>query len=206
MLGGDFDPAEYAAQNLPGTPEPDPPQLPIDRGAYSRHRAEPAGGQFRSRCDGRVDSGRFRHTFRDAVAARHRKEALELFGFWTYEIRIGHKAIWSTAQARFGRHLRVSGVQHPAPKLSCVAHRVVPRKGPRPVFEPPARIVVTAPYATPVYADQKLTNPTEGDPRTRIWVMLYAQVMQADEAALGDASCSAANSPGRNSIRLRSVD
>jgi hypothetical protein len=39
---------------------------------------------------------------------------------------------------------------------------------------------VTAPYATPVYADQKLTNPAEGDPRTRMWIMLYAQVMQAD--------------------------
>ena len=108
------------------------------------------------------------------------EDALELFGFWTYEIRIGHKTIWSTAQARFGRPLRVSGVQHPAPKLSCVAHRVVPPEGPAAVFELPARIVVTAPYATPVDADQKLTNPTEGDPRTRMWVMLYAQVMQAD--------------------------
>jgi len=56
----------------------------------------------------------------------------------------------------------------------------VPPKGPAAVFEPPARIVVTAPYATAVYADQKLTNAAAGDPRTRIWVMLYTQVMQAD--------------------------
>ena len=33
-------------------------------------------------------------------------DAPELFGFWTYELRIGHKLIWSTAQARFGRPLR----------------------------------------------------------------------------------------------------
>ena len=46
----------------------------------------------------------------------------ELFGFFTYEIRVGYKAdIWSTAQARFGRPLRANGVQHPAPNLFCTA-------------------------------------------------------------------------------------
>ena len=64
--------------------------------------------------------------------------------------------------------------------LACSVHRVVPTEGPAGVFERPAYIAVTAPYATPVYADQELTNPAEGDPRTRMWIMLYAQVMQAD--------------------------
>lgn len=180
ILGGDFNPAEYAAQNLPGTVEPDPPQVPID--AELIRVIVPNQPEDNSGLDAMVelipgDSGtHFVMPLPPGIAP----DALELFGFWTYEIRVGHKAIWSTAQARFGRPLRVSGVQHPAPSLSCVAHRVVPPEGPAAVFEPPARIVVTAPYATPVYADKKLTNPAEGDPRTRIWVMLYAQVMQAD--------------------------
>ena len=52
------------------------------------------------------------------------EEALELFGFWTYELRVGHARIWSTAQARFGRPLRVTGVQHPAPTLNCLVARM----------------------------------------------------------------------------------
>jgi hypothetical protein len=61
----------------------------------------------------------------------------ELFGFWTYELRVGHagdphapgQKWWSTAQGRFGRPLRVNGVQHPAPTLYCRAGRVtVPLK------------------------------------------------------------------------------
>ncbi|RYZ55319.1 MAG: hypothetical protein EOP49_03065 [Sphingobacteriales bacterium] len=46
----------------------------------------------------------------------------ELFGFFTYEIRVGYKPeVWSTAQARFGRPLKANGVQHPAPNLYCTA-------------------------------------------------------------------------------------
>ena len=30
-------------------------------------------------------------------------DALELFGFWTYEFRVGHSTQWSTAQGRFGQ-------------------------------------------------------------------------------------------------------
>src|SRR6201999_3425827 len=46
----------------------------------------------------------------------------ELFGFFVYEVRLGHDASrWSTAQGRFGPVLRVSGVQHPAPPLVCQA-------------------------------------------------------------------------------------
>jgi hypothetical protein len=51
----------------------------------------------------------------------------QLFGFWTYELRVGHAgdglANWSTAQARYGRPLRVTGVQHPAPQLNVMLSR-----------------------------------------------------------------------------------
>jgi hypothetical protein len=53
-----------------------------------------------------------------------------LFGFWTYELRIGHAGPpgdltwWSTANGRFGSPLRVVGVQHPAPALVCHAGRI----------------------------------------------------------------------------------
>jgi hypothetical protein len=54
----------------------------------------------------------------------------ELFGFWTYELRVGHAGQpgdlrqWSTANGRFGSPLRVVGVQHPAPPLVCHAGRM----------------------------------------------------------------------------------
>ena len=104
-------------------------------------------------------------------------EALELFGFWTYEFRVGHRSIfdkpvvglWSTARARFGRPLRVTGVQHPAPTLPCYpSHNL-------------GKVRVVAPFATPVLLNGKtLIDPQEGKPRTRIWMMLYAQVKQTD--------------------------
>src|SRR5205085_9139614 len=50
-------------------------------------------------------------------------DALELFGFWTYEIRVGHAKKWTTAQARYGRPLRVAGIQHPVPQLICAVER-----------------------------------------------------------------------------------
>jgi hypothetical protein len=104
-------------------------------------------------------------------------DAPELFGFWTYELRIGHEAIWSTAQARYGRALAVKGVQHPPPALRCSAFRT------RIAATAPREIVVTAPHATAVFEDKRLTDPNVGDPRTRIWVLLYAQVTQADGAS-----------------------
>ena len=43
----------------------------------------------------------------------------ELFGFWTYELRVGHtNKVWSTAQGRFGSPLVVNGLQHPPPPLT----------------------------------------------------------------------------------------
>lgn len=89
----------------------------------------------------------------------------EMFGFFTYEIRIGHKEIWSTAQGRFGRPLRTTGVQHPYPHL------------PLTVSRNENSIVVSAPYAKAV---SKGRNVTPMPPRTQIWCLLYAQVLQAD--------------------------
>jgi hypothetical protein len=105
------------------------------------------------------------------------QDAPEMFGFWAYEIRVGHKQVWSTAQGRFGRPLVVKGVQHPPPVMECAPVRLK--------SNPPSDsdgIVVTAPFATAVFADKRLTRPAAGDPRTRIWVLLYAQVRQADGA------------------------
>src|SRR4029079_10986907 len=85
-------------------------------------------------------------------------ESPEMFGFWTWELRIAHKE-WATEQECFGRPLVVKGVQHPAPTLLCSAFRVAP---PKPA---PSRIVVTAPFATAVFGDQKLTRFEDGDPR-----------------------------------------
>lgn len=92
-------------------------------------------------------------------------DSAELFGFFTYEIRVGHKEIWSTAQGRFGRALRTTGVQHPAPNLFAT----VVRDG--------QSITVTAPFSKAVSNGK---NVTSRPPRTQIWSLLYAQVMQAD--------------------------
>jgi hypothetical protein len=113
-------------------------------------------------------------------------ESLELFGFWTYEIRVGHK-VWSTAQARFGKPLRVTGVQHPAPALKCLVSSTYcePDIG----RESGTMIKVAAPFATPVLDGAKLDYVTIMKferpriirrPKTRLNVLLYAQVLQAD--------------------------
>ena len=94
------------------------------------------------------------------------ESALELFGFFVYEIRVGHDASrWSLAHARYGSPLRVTGVQHPAPPLVCQAGRT------------PDVIEVAAPFATPVLHGQNL-RPLP--PRTDMWALLYAQVLQVD--------------------------
>jgi hypothetical protein len=106
---------------------------------------------------------------------RLHENADELFGFFTYEFRLGHyqdastpevhDMVWCTAQGRFGRRLRVTGIQHPAPQLTCMVHR------------DDEKIYVTAPYAVAV-ANGK--NVTADPPRTDLWCLLYAQVKQAD--------------------------
>src|SRR5262249_4637278 len=104
------------------------------------------------------------------------EDSPELFGFWTYELRVGHKAVWSTARARFGRLLVVQGVQHPAPSLSCSAFRNTP-----PDRRP--SIVVTAPYAPGLSTDRRLTDPLQRAPGTGIGALLYGGVMQAGGAS-----------------------
>jgi hypothetical protein len=89
----------------------------------------------------------------------------ELFGFFTYELRVGHRDIWSTAQGRYGRPLQTTGVQHPSPTLFCTAFRDV------------SRLVVEAPHAVAVL---KGRNITADPPRTDMWALLYVQVRQAD--------------------------
>jgi hypothetical protein len=105
-------------------------------------------------------------------------ESPEMFGFFTYEIRVGHyrytdktkhheegENVWTTAQGRFGRPLRVPGVQHPAPTLTCTVNR------------DEEKLYVTAPYAVAVHNGK---NVTADPPRTEIWALLYSQVKQAD--------------------------
>ena len=89
----------------------------------------------------------------------------ELFGFFTYELRVGHARIWCTAQGRWGRALHTTGVQHPAPTLFCTCERTE------------AELTVEAPYAMAVLNGKNITHDP---PRTELWALLYAQVRQAD--------------------------
>ena len=97
------------------------------------------------------------------------ESSLELFGMFTYEIRVGHTgARWSSAQGRYGPALRVAGVQHPAPPLVCQAGRNK------------YRIRVRAPFATAVDNGR---NVRPRFPRTSMWAVLYARVQQTDAAS-----------------------
>jgi hypothetical protein len=93
------------------------------------------------------------------------RESRELFGFFVYELRIGHVIGWTTAQARYGPALRVAGVQHPAPPLTCTAMRTADG------------VLAGSAYANPVFAGRSMLPPT---PATQIWFLLYTQVVQAD--------------------------
>jgi hypothetical protein len=76
---------------------------------------------------------------------------------------------WSTAQGRFGEPVVLEGVQHPAPELTCGVTRLA------------GGVLIAAPYARPYYEDADvLPRP----PNTEIWVVLYAQVHQADGASM----------------------
>lgn len=96
----------------------------------------------------------------------------EMFGFFTYEFRVGHfrdantgEMVWTTAQGRFGRRLRATGIQHPAPTLTCMPNR------------DEKKLWVAAPYAVAVHNGK---NVTAKPPRTQLWALLYAQARQAD--------------------------
>lgn len=92
-------------------------------------------------------------------------ESPELFGFFVYEFCVGHARVWSTAQARFGRAIRLTGVQHSAPVLVCTVERTT------------AAVLAYAPFAQPVSEGRPLLD---GAPETELWGVLYTQVVQAD--------------------------
>jgi len=95
--------------------------------------------------------------------------SLELFGIFTYEIRVGHDdSRWVSAQGRYGPALRVAGVQHPAPPLVCQGARNKDV------------IRVRAPFATAVHNGR---NVRRRFPRTSLWAVLYARVEQTDAAS-----------------------
>jgi hypothetical protein len=97
----------------------------------------------------------------------HAPESPELHGFFTYELRFGHADEWTTAQGRFGRPLRVTGVQHAAPQLRCAVTRTK------------SRLEVSASFADPVRDGRSVRPPV---PVTGIFALLYAQIVQADGA------------------------
>ena len=105
-------------------------------------------------------------------------EALDLFGFWSYEIRVGH-VLWSTAQGRYGRPFTVRGVQHPCRHLIATVDRqtAIPTDG---GAEQPC-IIASADLAQTVLNGESLTSPSH--PQTQIWFLLYAQLRRVDGKA-----------------------
>lgn len=101
-------------------------------------------------------------------------DAGELFGFFTYEICIGHRRstpaspFWSTARGRFGPPVVLEGVQHPPPWIDCQARWINDN------------LVGSATFAEAVIDGRRVSAEP---PNTRIWLMLYCQVLQADGAA-----------------------
>jgi len=90
---------------------------------------------------------------------------------------VGH-TLWSTAQARYGRPLRVSGVQFPPPPLKVNVERYTSQILP---IEPRSQIVAVANLAQTVYNGVSFTNAT--NPQTEMWFLLYAQVPRVDGQA-----------------------
>jgi hypothetical protein len=174
LLAGALFPQADPAQMLPETVEP---PLPIDpelvRRIFSGQLADESGLDAMTQMvpADKVGVGKYGTFFLLPLPPSVGAEDLELFGFWTYEFRVGHKKYWSTAQGRYGRPLRVTGIQHPAPHLICSVERNH------------AGVGVTAPFAVTVYNGNRLYNFEANDPQTRIWFMLYAQVLQADSAS-----------------------
>lgn len=121
-------------------------------------------------------------------------ESNELFGFFTYEMAVGHtEKIWSTAEGRYGLPAGVNGVQHPAPPLKCLVNQTSDG------------ITATAQYATAVFNGKDVTSKP---PKTEIWCMLYAQARQADGTTnrnilLDDRKMEYMNPAVRSKINLR---
>ena len=164
-----YAPDQLLSNNNPelmSIPEESP--LPIDPEYVSTVTAEAghehAGLNAMQKLEKSIDAGRQFYLLPTPPGLH--PESPEMFGMFTYEFRYGHSdRLWSTAQGRFGRQLRVTGLQHPAPNMYCMVTRDT------------NKISIAAPYAQAV-ANGK--NVTSDPPRTSIWCMLYAQVKQAD--------------------------
>jgi hypothetical protein len=160
---------------------PDEPALPLDP-EYTRVVTDASANDFAGLdkmqlMQRATDSGR--HYLLPLPHGLH-AEADEMFGFFTYEFRVGHyrrgdappeedektAMVWSTEQGRYGRPLRATGIQHPAPTLICTVNR------------DEEKLYVSAPYAVAVFDGR---NVTADPPRTQLWCLLYAQVRQADD-------------------------
>lgn len=164
-----YSPDQLISNNHPSLMEiQKEPPLPVDP-EYIRI-VTPESGRNHSGLDAMqkmeksVDTGRHFYLLPLPPGLHH--ESPELFGMFTYEFRYGHTdKIWSTAQGRFGRALRVAGLQHPAPTLTCLLNH-------------DGKVIsVNAPYATAVFNGKDVTA---SPPRTSMWALLYAQVKQAD--------------------------
>ena len=155
LVGTLRDPDEAAEPPLPVDPEPIRTIVP----GQSDDRAGFAAMQPLTPSDSPVH-------FMLPLPSGFPEDAPELFGFFTYEFRVGHNLGWSTAQGRFGAPLRVTGIQHPAPSLTCMVSRTK------------AGIFASAPYATPV---ENARSIRPFPPATAIFVMIYAQVYQSDD-------------------------
>jgi hypothetical protein len=173
LLAFELAPTPVPSRILPESPEPD---LPVDpepvRVIFPGQASDASGLPAMTQLIPAVaDSGGTQGTFfMLSLPPGVTADDAQLFGFWTYEFRVGHAKRWSTAQGRFGRPLRVSGIQHPPPNLICSVNRT--EQG----------IAVSAPYATAVLNGRRVFSPAR-DPQTEIWFMLYAQAMQADGAS-----------------------
>jgi hypothetical protein len=113
-------------------------------------------------------------------------DAAEMFGFCTYEFRVEHyrdgeEMAWTTTQGRFGRPLRVTGIQHPAPTLTCNVNR------------DEQKVYVSAPCAV---AEFNGRNVTADPPRTQLWGLLYTQVKQAANKDIATSCWMISNSTG----------
>jgi hypothetical protein len=177
LLAADLRPMPSAAEMLPNAVEP---PLPIDpelvRAVYSGQSEDYAGLDAMTQMvpAKAAVGGKKGAFFMLPLPPGMTSESLELFGFWTYEFRVGHVQQWSTAQGRYGRPLRVVGLQHPSPHLTCTVNRSTQKA---------ASIAALAPYANTVYNGRRVYDIVAGDPQTNIWFMLYGQVLQADGAS-----------------------
>ncbi len=157
---------------------PDEPGLPIDpewiRAIFPDQAHDQAGmGIMQEMIPAQVTPGQAARHYLLPLPPGLNADSRELFGFFTYEFRVGHKDIWSTARGRYGAELRLAGVQHPAPELSCTA-----------AFGQKT-LDVFAPFAVPVHKGRspnfiKTRENHEWQLETTLWALLYAQAHQAD--------------------------